>query len=68
MWHGKGNGEIHVAKQVKRKLIYLWIKLKKKSRVKVNEYVEHENQAVKVPGKVNDQEHGKCEVNGKVDG
>ena len=47
MWHGKGKGEIHVAKQVKRKLIYLWIRSKQKSRVKVNEYVEHGNQAVK---------------------
>ena len=37
MWHGKGKGEIHVAKQVKRKLIYLWIRSKKKSRVKGNE-------------------------------
>ena len=47
MWHGKGKGEIHVAKQVKRKLIYLWVGLKKNSRVKVNEHVEHGNQAVK---------------------
>ena len=68
MWHGKGKGEIHVAKQVKRKLIYLWIRSKKKSRVKVNEHVEHGNQVVKVPGKVNGQIHGKDEVKGKVHG
>ena len=47
MWHGKGKGEIHVAKQVKKETHYLWVRLKENSRVKVNEHVEHGNQAVK---------------------
>ena len=34
----------------------------------MNEHVEHGNQAVKVPGKVNGQIHGKDEVKGKVHG
>ena len=59
MWHGKGKGEIHVAKQVKRKLIYLWIRSKKKSRVKVNGQMHGK---CEVNGKV----HDKCETKEKV--
>ena len=47
MWHGKGKGEIHVAKQVTKGTHLFMDLVKEKSRVKVNEHVEHGNQAVK---------------------